>query len=282
MKLGFSSCCYPHRSLLDSIPYAAEHGFDFVECTNVQIDDVLRTPQSAGMLADRLRAHQRGLSIHHALPQPNDEAKVAAFRQSIRAIHAWISANPGLVWILSFDTWVDRQASLPLLLHVLERFKDMDLPVATEDYPLNSRDAQAWRQAMAYPNYRLLSDLAHTNVRLCDTGAQKVWCLKNEGENLPLPPGDNSPQAFEYALRKKPLPIAEIHVHNNNGLQDQHLGINDGTADFAKIVPVLKKIGFDGLVNIEITPTIHGIHGVDADKLLLENRDIWNRLWNDR
>ena len=73
--------------------------------------------------------------------------------------------------------------------------------------------------------------------------------------------------------------LVEIHIHNNNGLQDQHLSIADGTADYSKIVPVLKKIGFDGLVNIETTPTIHGIFGEEADKILLADRDLWRELW---
>ena len=279
MKLGFSSCCYPHRNLLENLLFAKEQGFDFVECMNIHIDEILQSADLTETLNNRLRELPMGLTIHHALPPPDNDGKVAVFKQSIQRIYAWLTANSGLAQVLSFDTWVDRQASLPLLLWVLEMFKDMDIPIATEDYPLNARDAESWKEAMAYPHFCILSDLAHTNVRLCDTGDQKIWCLWNEGENLPLPAGDNSAEAFENALRKKPRPSVEIHIHNNNGLQDQHLSISDGTADYSKIVPVLKKIGFDGLVNIETTPTIHGIFGEEADKILLADRDLWRELW---
>jgi len=170
---------------------------------------------------------------------------------------------------------VNREKSLPFLLWVLELFKDTDQLLATEDYPLNSTDAENWKTAMVYPNYRLLLDLGHTNVRLTDTGTQQIWCLHNEGENLPLFPGDNSPEAFENSIAKKPLPIAEIHLHNNNGLADQHAFLPDGTADFREIAKILKNRGFDGLANLEVIPQLHQKYGSEADEYICREKAIW-------
>ena len=138
---------------MENLLFAKEQGFDFVECMNIHIDEILQSTELTETLNNRLRELPMGLTIHHALPQPDNDGKVAAFKQSIQRINTWLTANPGLAQVLSFDTWVDRQASLPLLLWVLEMFKDMDIPIATEDYTLNSRDAESWKEAMAYPHF---------------------------------------------------------------------------------------------------------------------------------
>jgi len=127
----------------------------------------------------------------------------------------------------------------------------------------------------------LLLDLGHTNVRLTDTGTQRVWCLHNEGENLPLPPGDNSLKAFENAITKKPLSIAEVHLHNNNGLDDQHAFLSDGTADFRGIAGILKKCGFDGLANLEVIPQLHKKTGSEADECICREKALWEAFWSN-
>ena len=164
---------------------------------------------------------------------------------------------------------------------VLELFKDTTLPIATEDYPLNAEDAKDWEECFAYPNYCLLSDLGHTNVRLCDVGDQKTWCLWNEGENLPLPRGVNTPEAFANALKRKPLPVVQLHVHNNDGKGDQHNGLEDGNADFAGIAKELKALGWDGIVILEGSPAIHKITGDDADRFLEKDTAKWRKWWAD-
>ena len=278
MKLGFSACNYPHRSLYENLDYARAHGFDFVEAYGPAVDHLLASGEG-DILAARIEKTVP-ITIHHALPDPANAEKVARFRSAMDAVCAWVKKHPALVLVLSFDTWVKRPESLDNLLYVLCLFRDVPLPVATEDYPLNAADARVWEAAMAYPNYRLLSDLGHTNVRLSDTGDQPIWCLYNEGENLPLPAGNNSPEAFRNSLKRKPLPIVELHVHNNSGQKDEHRALSDGTADYAGIVPILKELGYDGLVTLECSPTIHDCKGEKADEWLHADAALWRRLWS--
>ncbi len=39
------------------------------------------------------------------------------------------------------------------------------------------------------------------------------------------------------------------------------------------------KLGFDGYADLELSPTIHGITGAEADRLLLRDRDLWRQYW---
>ncbi len=275
MKIGFSTCNYPYRPLPDSLLFAKEHGFDFVEVMGSDLDRQIAADGGA-RLAASLRKHGLEMTVHHALPDPDDEEKVAVFRDSVRSIRAF-QERERVVSVLSLDTWVNREKSLDNILLVLELFKDSGVPVLTEDFPLNGRQAEMWREALRYPNYGLLSDLGHTNVRL--TGRdENMWCL-NEDEGAPLPRGDNSPEAFRNALTKKPLPVMQIHVHNNHGVVDDHRDLTDGTADFAAIARVLKDIGFDGYVDLEVSPTIHGHNAVQSDQMLLNDLRLWKDFW---
>ena len=45
--------------------------------------------------------------------------------------------------------------------------------------------------------------------------------------------------------------IKHVHVSDNDGVQDQHLPIGEGTVDWALIIQALKKSGFDGWIVIE-------------------------------
>ncbi len=271
MKIGFSACNFPHRNLIENIAFAKDHGFDFVEAYAPHVDQALAEDGGAALTA-ALKEYGMEMTVHHALPPLDNPEKQEAFRRSVTAIHEWVRRDHPIA-DLSFDTWVDRLPSLPTVLWVLELFSDTDLPILTEDYPLNDREAKLWEAACRYPNFGLLSDLGHTNVRL--GGKEKnMWCL-NENEGAPLPPGDNSVEAFRNAYRRKPRRVHQLHLHNNWGEKDDHRSFMDGSADFEAIARMLVEEGFDGYADLELSPTIHGVLGEDADRMLLEDFALW-------
>lgn len=277
MKLGYSQCHFPHRGVTENIEYAKANGFDFLEGYIWDIFHVLETdPQS---ITNALNQTGLELTIHHGLVKPEDTEKVDLFRRTIDVIYEWVK-NGGPLNILSFDTWVDRKTSFPLLLEVLEKFSDTDVLILTEDCPVNKQQLEMWKPVTQYKNFGLLLDLGHMNVRLTDTGNHSTWCLRHEGDSSPSPVGDNSPEAFYHALLNKDFPIYQLHVHNNDGLHDLHHSIKDGTADYPGIVRALKKIGFDGWVDLEFNPGLPDVTGEAADKKLLAEAAYWNKLWN--
>ena len=53
--------------------------------------------------------------------------------------------------------------------------------------------------------------------------------------------------------------IAAYHLHNNDGTQDQHNRLRNGTLDFASLVPVMDRLTPDAIRVIEYTrPEYHG------------------------
>lgn len=46
--------------------------------------------------------------------------------------------------------------------------------------------------------------------------------------------------------------IAVLHLHDNNGLADQHKGVGCGTINWKATLSALKEIGYDGVYNLEI------------------------------
>ena len=277
MKLGFSSCNQPQRDFYGNMRYSKERGYECIEAFGPQIDAILAEGRGDELAA--LSAETVPFTVHHITP-PTDPEKKEDFRQRMRRIHEFHLKHPHCILVLSFDTWAQRDLIKDSILYVLDLFSDTSLPIATEDYPLNAKDAEDYKECLAYPNYCLLSDLGHTNVRLSDTGEQKTWCLWNEGENLPLPAGVNTPEAFANAMKRKPLPVVQVHVHNNDGTKDNHRALDDGTADFAGVAKELRKLGWDGIVILEASPTIHGITGDAADRFLEKDTALWRSYWN--
>jgi len=42
--------------------------------------------------------------------------------------------------------------------------------------------------------------------------------------------------------------LSHIHIHDNHGLKDEHLGIGEGSIDFSPIVQAIRKVGFEGKI----------------------------------
>jgi len=277
VKLGYSQCHFPHRSVVENIEFAKENGFDFMEGYIWDVFPVLEeNPES---LTEALLQTGMGLTIHHGLVLPENTEKADLFRRSIDVIYDWVKQG-GPLNILSFDTWVDREKSFPLLLEVLEKFADTNVFILTEDCPVSKNHLKLWEPVTAYKNFGLLLDLGHMNVRLTDTGKNPTWCLRHEGDSAPSPMGDNSPEAFYHTLCNKDFPIYQLHVHNNDGYHDLHRSIKDGTADYEGIVSALKRIGFDGWVDLEFNPGLPEVVGEAADQKLLAEAAYWNKIWN--
>ena len=50
------------------------------------------------------------------------------------------------------------------------------------------------------------------------------------------------------------IPVIEVHIHDNDGITDQHLPIGHGQADFATMLGALQRSGFDGVLTVEAVP----------------------------
>ena len=59
---------------------------------------------------------------------------------------------------------------------------------------------------------------------------------------------DQKPTDFLHLLQES---IFHVHLHDNNGVVDQHLPLGKGNIDYVAVIRSLKQIGYDGVVNLE-------------------------------
>ena len=86
---------------------------------------------------------------------------------------------------------------------------------------------------------RLIDTIDHPNVRMCfDTGHAHIL-----GENL-----GNSIRMIGHDRLKI------LHIHDNNGVSDDHLHPYDGTIDWSDVAEGLFDIGYDGILSLECAP----------------------------
>jgi len=111
---------------------------------------------------------------------------------------------------------------------------------------------------MPFPNFplssteeilRLVKDINLPHLKVCfDTGHALLL-----GESL-----GESVRAIGSLL-------SVIHVHDNDGLSDGHLPPYSGIADWADFVEALYDVGFDGVLNIEASPTPNGTEATQKE-----------------
>jgi sugar phosphate isomerase/epimerase len=82
----------------------------------------------------------------------------------------------------------------------------------------------------------------------------------------------------EY-LARLPLPVWEVHLHDNSGDRDEHGHFGLGNVDFAAVAAGLKAIGFSGVSTIEIAPSFHGKTPAESKPLSAESLAQWKDMW---
>ena len=80
--------------------------------------------------------------------------------------------------------------------------------------------------------------------------------------------GDNRNLKFIKILKKR---IGHVHIHDNQGFDDDHLPIGCGRINFEKILSSLKKIGYNDTMTFEL-------FNEDKDFLLLSLKKV-KKIW---
>lgn len=81
-------------------------------------------------------------------------------------------------------------------------------------------------------------DTGHANVR------------KPETDSSPLEELGGITKTIESCLDL----ITNIHLHNNHGQADQHLGLENGSMDLQSFIKTLKDLGYTGSLSLETSP----------------------------
>jgi sugar phosphate isomerase/epimerase len=130
-----------------------------------------------------------------------------------------------------------------MLAHVQRATAGTGVRLAIEDFPLDAAAKDFFRDELGavYNDSRtgILVDVGHMHIRRSQSpyfGARTI---------------------AEY-FQRIPVPIMELHLHDNDGSKDQHGHFGFGTVPFKEVAEAVTGIGFDGMSTIEVAPGFHG------------------------
>lgn len=269
---GLAIWHYPHRNDLENVRFFAENGFASVSMHGRAMTKVCMDEALSAEFAALVREKGIVLTAHGKLPSSHDAADVAEFQSSIDYIAKW-QAKYGALAILSFDVPQEiRDNVLPYIECVLryEQFQK----VAVEDFGLTAAERAQIEPLKGNERFGYLIDIGHMNIRLHGINTDHITLFTNSPEECPktdVPKFED----FLRAFRSKEFPIFEIHLHNNDGIADQHGFLEEGSLDIKIIAALLKEIHYDGVVTIETVPRLHGYHYPESDARILETFAFW-------
>ncbi len=208
-------------------------GFDAVSWLGRHFD--AHTPEEDERVAQCICDTQMIFTIHHRMPDPQNNEECSAFLKGIEHIAAWHDTWH-LLTGLTFDFTFPHKMLMPYMETVLRTFRGSGVFIACEDTPLNQHTHEAFLSVLnKQDNFGILIDAGHMNIR---------HTLKELHEE----------QDFINAICALPVPLKEIHLSDNNGRIDEHAGLGKGTLPLAAFVHGLRKSGFDGIATIERVP----------------------------
>ncbi len=212
-------------------------------------------------IAAHLQARAVPVTLHSspAIASADLERIVTAFLPTLRCVtfDPVLAAHPrGQVYAAG------RLASR--VREVLDMTCGTQVRVGVEDFPINADAMAAFSSDLAplsrEPRWGILIDIGHMHLRLSGDGYYAGMSI------------------LEY-LAQVPLPIIELHVHDNDGLSDQHAPLGAGTVDFAEVATAVCASGFDGVSTIEIVPRNHGADTLtEALSLARRSLECWTNV----
>ncbi|MBQ3425744.1 MAG: sugar phosphate isomerase/epimerase [Clostridia bacterium] len=276
IKNGLAMWHYPHRSTIENVEFFTKCGFDILSLHRAQLTDSVLSADNGASLARVLKDNGRTITVHGALPISHAKEDVRDYMRNILNIADW-QKRYGLIEILSFDVLDpirdDMRGYIDFALD-----KVPDCKIAVEDFGLNDNELAQIEHLRGNDRFGYLIDIGHMNIRLTGKPAVDLTLFRNcgfEGE-LAEKPGY---EQFLAAFRSKTFPIFEIHLHNNNGIDDMHYFLEDGVLDIGIIAKVLKEIKYSGIVTIESAPGyMFKCFGNEADERMIKTFRYWKEI----
>lgn len=272
MLNGLAIWHYHHRNLAENIRFFAGKGFESVSSHG----DIFYREISNPDVAEALRETGVVFTVHHKLPLSHGEEDLSYFKQSILAMGKW-QEQYGLISVLSFDVPQKiRDNITDYISFVLETVPDCK--VAIEDFGLTPLEKEQIECFKTNDRFGYLIDVGHMYIRLRGKYKGEVTLFTNsveEGGACENP----GYEEFKSAFLSKEFPIWEIHLHNNNGVDDLHQFLEDGSLNVPVIAKLVKDIEFKGVLTNEGAPGFtFKCYGDDADNGILKSFEYWKGL----
>ncbi len=194
-------------------------------------------------LASLVVKHDLFVTVHGAIGDCSQTTERVRVLADIHSVAEWQQESQRVL-AMTFDPGFTKdnngvmhfalEGTIDLLRQALETLAPLGIRVGLENWQINTDLAcfDAVAEQLAHPGLGILLDLGHLNIS---------W---RSGQL-----GDLS--IAEY-IQRLPLPIWELHVHDNNGREDQHLPLGQGNLDANVMATALMTRDFDGIVTVEV------------------------------
>ena len=275
MKKGLAIWHYSYRSVLENVMFFAKQGFDSVSILGSDMDKICSDDNQSEQLARFIIENGIALTVHHKLPIDHSEEHVSSFRSTVDRFAAWQSEYKCLD-ILSFDVPQNiRDNIAPYVDYVIASVPFSK--IAVEDFGLTATENEQIEYLKSNERFGYLIDIGHMYIRICGKNSEGFTLFTNAPSECPV----NERPSYDdllKALRSKDFPIFEIHLHNNDGINDMHYFFDDGMLDIKMIADVLREISFDGILTIESAPGFRfKCVYPESDERILETYALWKR-----
>jgi sugar phosphate isomerase/epimerase len=157
-------------------------------------------------------------------------------------------------------------AMVALLQTIRDSTRGTRVRFGIEDFPLDSLALDYYREelepVLESPRFGILLDVGHMNLRM----GQEDYFATDVGDYI----------------SRLPLPIVEVHVHDNGGERDSHEPLGAGDIPFPAVAGALMAVGFDGVSTIEIEPSFHGSTPAASKSHLRRTFEVWRGMLETR
>jgi sugar phosphate isomerase/epimerase len=226
---------YAGPSLAEHVAWMADAGLEAVSfdpCAQRELLDggVLRE------VAAEVGRRNLPVTLHgSALIAP---AEVAQLAEALGSRLLNVTMNPA-AWHDSRGILIDAKRCGQRMREIEAITRGTQIRIGIEDYPRDRLALEFYREHLAgllqCERFGTLIDLGHMNYWL-----QTQAYYKDRGITI------------EKYLAGVPVPIWEVHVHDNDGTRDGHLALGEGNFDVDAAARGLAAIGFDRIATFEI------------------------------
>jgi len=262
MYNGLAAWHYKHRTYCENAEFFAANGFEAVSMLGLHMNRVLQDPAQAEEMACIFKKHGIPLTIHYKLPNSHSAEDVDHFHEVITRFGDWQKTHC-LIHILSFDVPNAVRENLAQYVDfVLETVPGCK--VGLEDYCLTEGERSDVERFKAEPRFGHLIDLGHVHLYLTKD-ADARGCVPVYEDYLAY-------------MQRLEFPVWEIHLHNNDGVHDQHQFLTCGTLSIPNMARLVTEIGFNGVLTIESAPRYtFECFGEDADRGIFNDYEYWKK-----